>query len=82
MPLEPAGAGVGAIQHQVSRQQFAERRMVSGADPISRTAVYVTHMHGGVGGGGGVRAPYPDWAASESKLGATNASFLELVGQS
>lgn len=52
LPLEPAGAGVGAIQHQVSRQRFAERRMAREADPISRTAVYVTRMHGGVGGGG------------------------------
>jgi len=52
LPLEPAEAGVGAIQHQVSRQQFAEGRMAREADPISRTAVYVTRMHGGVGGGG------------------------------
>jgi hypothetical protein len=50
--LEPAEVGVGAIQHQVPRQQFAERQTVRDADPISRTAVYVTRMHGGVGGGG------------------------------
>jgi hypothetical protein len=52
LSLEPAGAGVGAIQHQFPRWQFAERRMARGADQISRTAVYVTRMHGGVGGGG------------------------------
>jgi len=52
LPLEPAEAGVGAVQHQVSQQQFAERRTVRGADSINRTAVYVTRMHGGVGGGG------------------------------
>ena len=52
LPLEPAEAGVGAIRHQCSRQQFAARRMAREADPISRTAVYVTRMHGGVGGGG------------------------------
>jgi hypothetical protein len=52
LPLEPAEAGVGAVQHQFSRRQFAEGRTVREADQISRTAVYVTRMHGGVGGGG------------------------------
>lgn len=49
LPLEPAEAGVGAIRHQFSRQQFAAGRMAREVD--SRTAVYVTRMHGGVGGG-------------------------------
>jgi hypothetical protein len=52
LPLEPAEAGVGAIRHQFSRQQFAVGRMAREVDSISRTAVYVTRMHGGVGGGG------------------------------
>jgi len=52
LPLEPAEARVGSIQHQFSRQQFSERRTVREADSINRTAVYVTRMHGGVGGGG------------------------------
>jgi hypothetical protein len=52
LPLEPAEEGVGAIRHQFSLQQLAARRMAREADSISRTAVYVTRMHGGVGGGG------------------------------
>ena len=52
LPLEPVEARVGAIRHQVSLQQLAARRTVRGADSINRTAVYVTRMHGGVGGGG------------------------------
>ena len=52
LPLEPAEAGVGAVQHQVPRQQLAEGRVAREADSISRTAVYVARMHGGVGGGG------------------------------
>jgi hypothetical protein len=51
LSLEPAEARVGAIRHQFSRQQFAAGRMAREADSISRTAVYVTRMHGGVGGG-------------------------------
>ena len=31
------------------------------ADSICRTAVYVTRMHGGVGGGGREALSYPDW---------------------
>ena len=52
LSLGPAEARVGAIRHQCSRQQFAGRRTVQEADLINRTAVYVTRMHGGVGGGG------------------------------
>ena len=52
LSLGPAEAGVGAIRHQYSQQQFAARRTVQEADLISRTAVYVTRMHGGAGGGG------------------------------
>jgi hypothetical protein len=51
LSLEPAEARVRAIQHQAARRQFAGERMVREADPISRTAVYMTCMHGGVGEG-------------------------------
>ena len=40
LPLEPAGAGVGAIQHQTSRQRFAEGRVVREADLISLTEAH------------------------------------------
>ena len=46
-----SGSWSHPTQHQFPRRQFAEGRMARGADQISRTAVYVTRMHGGVGGG-------------------------------
>ncbi len=32
-------------------------------DPICRTAVYVTRMHGGVGGRGREASSYPEWCS-------------------
>ena len=36
------------------------RQFKAQADPICRTAVYVTRTHGGVGGGSREASPYPD----------------------
>jgi hypothetical protein len=52
LSFELAEVGVGAIQHRFPQQRLAARRMAREADPINRTAVYVTRMHGGVGGEG------------------------------
>ena len=38
------------------------------ADFICRTAVYVTRLYGGVGGGSREASPYPKWARIEDEL--------------
>ena len=37
-------------------------------DPICRTAVYVTRMHGGVGGRGREASSYPEYIAMEGVM--------------
>ena len=53
---DEADVGTARIDAPVGLRQFVGSQV----DSIGRTAVYVTRMHGGVGGGSREASPYPD----------------------
>ena len=53
---DDAGVGAAGDDAPVGVQE----RYALPIDPICRTAVYVTRMHGGVGGGSREASPYPE----------------------